>query len=286
MAIAPLSLSYAPGTAAYAISRLNREIEESTYRITSGNRFYDSAEDPGALATATKLQAQITGLRNGLLNGTAASSLLEVAYGGLTIINDALQQMKTLATSANSGALTTNQRALLDISFQALADEIDSTVASTTFNGKALLDGSASPFQFPLGENPTPTLDVTIDPVDTATLFSGATPSIGTQALAQTASPVIDDALALVQTALAEVASSRTAVDATENNIALRIFNIDEARASLEDVNLPREISRYASLLVQQQAGFSVSAQTQALNSGLLDLLKLNLPKFDFLKAE
>lgn len=286
MALAPLSLSYAPGTAAYAIARLNTEIEESTYRITSGQRFYDSGEDPGSIAAATKLQTQIRGLRQGILNGSAAGSLLQIAANGLSNISGLLEQMKALATAANSTVLTDNDRALLDVNFQALADAIDATVASTSFGGTLLLDGSASPFQFPLSENSTPTLDVTIDPVDTASLFGGTTPSIGTQVLAQAASDTVEDAQELVQIALAEVASSQSVVNASENNLALRIFNIDEARASLEDINLPKEISRHAALLIQQQAGFSVNAQTQALSSNLLDLLKFNFPVFDFLAVE
>jgi len=73
-----------------------------------------------------------------------ASSLLQIADGGLSNITDILSRQKALAVSANSGSLSDTERAFLQQEFSALTSEIDRIVGSTEFNGIKLLDGSVS----------------------------------------------------------------------------------------------------------------------------------------------
>lgn len=139
--------SIATPASSFALNGLNRatqDITSSSYRLSTGDRFYRAGDDVAGLSIATRMQTNLTSFRQALQNNAQADSLLQVAYGGLSQINSILDDMKGLATQANSGSLTSVERALLDLEFQTLRQEIDRIASQTNFNGINLLDGSIS----------------------------------------------------------------------------------------------------------------------------------------------
>lgn len=144
MTITSLSTTSIGASAVYGLNASTDQISASTYRLSSGNRFYRAGDDVASLSISTKLQSQLTAHRQGLLNNSQADSLLQVAYGGLTQISSILDDMKSLTVQSNSGSLTSTERAALDLQFQNLRDEIDGIADSTNFGGRALLDGTVS----------------------------------------------------------------------------------------------------------------------------------------------
>ncbi len=116
----------------------------SVARLSSGNRIVKSSDDVAALTIGTSLQIGVSTLRVALLNAAQGSSLLQVADGGLTQINNIAARMKAIAIQAGSGSVDDSVRLFLNQEFQALSDEIDRLATSTNFNGVGLLDGSLS----------------------------------------------------------------------------------------------------------------------------------------------
>ncbi len=141
------SVGGASATAQSAIIGLNNALDKvsiSTARLSSGNRLIRAGDDVAALTQAVKLQSNITSLRQALQNTTQADSFLQVAYGGLSTINDILNDMQTLAVQSSSGSVTDAERAFLQVEFDELSAEIDSIASNTAFNDIKLLDGSLS----------------------------------------------------------------------------------------------------------------------------------------------
>jgi len=116
--------------------------EASIARLSSGNRIISASDDVAGLAIGTVLKTNVSTLRTVLTSTSQALSMLSIADGGLSNIGDILQRQKSLAVSANTGALSNNERAFLNQEFQALSSEIDRLVDATVFNGIKLLDGS------------------------------------------------------------------------------------------------------------------------------------------------
>lgn len=116
----------------------------SIARLSSGNKIIRAADDVAGLSIGTSLRTTVSTLRTALKNATQASTLLQVADGGLGKIGDILQRQKALATQANSGTLSTTERGYLNQEFQSLKNEIDRLVSSTKFNSITLLDGSTA----------------------------------------------------------------------------------------------------------------------------------------------
>ncbi len=118
--------------------------ESSIAKLSSGNRIIRASDDVAGLAVGTSLATTVSTLKTVLGTTNQASSLLQIADGGLKNIADILARQKSLAVSANSGSLSDTERAFLQQEFAALSTEIDRIVDSTEFNGIKLLDGSVS----------------------------------------------------------------------------------------------------------------------------------------------
>jgi flagellin len=124
------------------IAAANTATSSDVARLSSGNRIIQASDDVASLATGTSLANQVSALRAAQTNAAQGNSLLQVADGALAQIQIILQQQKSIALQAGSGALTDTDRGFLNQQFQALSQQIDNLTTSTTFNGVGLIDGS------------------------------------------------------------------------------------------------------------------------------------------------
>ncbi len=132
-------------TANTALRYLNQNSAASASslsKLSSGSRIVRASDDAASLAVGTKIKADVTALKQASVNAGQASSLLQVADGGLAQTVDILLRMKALSVQAQSGSVSDNERGFLDREFQALRAQIDSITEQTKFNGTTLLDGS------------------------------------------------------------------------------------------------------------------------------------------------
>lgn len=118
--------------------------QSSIARLSSGQRIVRASDDVAALSIGTILRTNVNTLRTALSNANQASTVLQIADGGLANITEILQRQKALATQATSGSLSDAERGFLNQEFQALATEIDRLVDNTKFNSVVLLNGSLS----------------------------------------------------------------------------------------------------------------------------------------------
>src|SRR5690606_25984990 len=76
------------------------------------------------------------------VNAGQAVSMLQIADGAMSRIDDILVRMKTLAVQSSPGQLSDTERGMLNGEFTALSSEIDRIADDTDFNGTKLLGGS------------------------------------------------------------------------------------------------------------------------------------------------
>lgn len=170
--IAPLNSASIYNAPVSAFQTANRNIQLSVTRLASGNRLVTPSTDVAALSVSSRLKSQVVALKAAQSNTAQASSLTQVAEGGLSQIRSIVDRMKALAVQANSSSLTTADRALLETEFSGLSDEIDSIAENTRFNNIYLLNGDSS------GENSVTTRTTQSDQA-TATLAFTANPTAG-----------------------------------------------------------------------------------------------------------
>jgi flagellin len=132
------------GVALNASLTTQNELQTLTQRLSSGLRVNSAADDPSGLAIAETLASKVSGLDEGAQQLQTANNALTVADGAMSTISDILQRMRTLVVQARSSLESAADTANIQDELNELTLEINHIAESTTFNGRQLLDGSAS----------------------------------------------------------------------------------------------------------------------------------------------
>jgi len=132
------------GGALNASLKTQNELQSLTKRLSSGLRVNSATDDPSGLAIAESLASKVSGLDEGSRQIQTANNALTVAEGAMTTIGDILQRMRSLVVQARSGLQSTADHGNIQAELSQLRLEIDRIAQNTSFNGRALLDGSAS----------------------------------------------------------------------------------------------------------------------------------------------
>ena len=154
------------------MDRVQRELESSINKLSSGSRINKAADDAAGMAVANRMESQIRGLTMAIRHGKDGQNLVDTADGAQIEISNMLQRLRELAVQAASDTLDTNNRTFLNSEATALKAEINRISEQTTWNNLNLLDGTYTGKVFQVGFKGAETIDVTID--DAATDAIGA----------------------------------------------------------------------------------------------------------------
>jgi len=127
-------------TASRYLSRTTVELTKSLERLSSGMRINRAADDASGLSVSQKFRAQVASLSVAQRNASEATSILQVAEGGMEQTHAMLVRLKELATQSASANLNGN-RTEVDAEAQKLITQIDAIANSTQYNGINLLNG-------------------------------------------------------------------------------------------------------------------------------------------------
>jgi flagellin len=133
--------AYAANVAHRNLAMTDTQASASLAKLSIGKRVVSARDDAASMAVGSRMNAEVHGLKQAVVNSGQANSMLQIADGAMSAVSDILTRMKTLAIQASSGNLSATERAFLDVEFQALTAEIDRIADDTDFNGTQLLDG-------------------------------------------------------------------------------------------------------------------------------------------------
>jgi len=171
-----------------AASSVNKEMEISMERLSTGKRINGAADDAAGVAIASRLSAEIRGTDQAIRNAMDAQALIDTAEGAHQEVVNLLQRMRELAVQAANGTNDANDRTSLQGEIDQLSSEIDRIAQVTTWAGQKLLNGdhtadSAAPstagnasFTFNVGSRTgsADTITTNISAVSAANLGLGA----------------------------------------------------------------------------------------------------------------
>jgi flagellin len=110
-------------------------------RLSSGLRINRAADDAAGLSVREGMRAELSGLRQNVLNAEQGSNLLQVAEGSLNEISAMLIRMRELSVQAASSTVNDLNRESIQAEFSQIIQEIDRISLSTTYNDQVLLTG-------------------------------------------------------------------------------------------------------------------------------------------------
>ncbi len=134
--------NYAANVALRTLQKSDAEATNSLAKLSAGMRVLSAKDDAASMAIGTRLKGDVASLRMASVNAGQASSMLQIAEGGMSTISDMLTRAKVLATQAGSGSVSDVERGMLQREFSSLQSEIDRVTSTTKFSDTVLLNGT------------------------------------------------------------------------------------------------------------------------------------------------
>lgn len=255
-------------------------VAQATERLSSGLRINSAKDDAAGLAISNRMSSQVRGLNQAIRNANDGISMSQTAEGAMQEITNNLQRVRELAVQAANASNTASDRQSLNEEVTQLVAEINRAATQTTFNGRALLDGTFNSQQFQIGMNKNENLSFTISNMQANALGVGSSSSYSTSvtgsevtATALTAGDMtingydigaaVDDGVSLENWTTATVA----AVDAAASGIA--VANIINASSGDTGVT--------AAVNATTLAGAAITAGATAVTAGQIRINGVDL---------
>ena len=118
-----------------------RDLNTRLERLSSGLRVNRAADDAAGLSVREGMRAELSGLKQNVLNAEQGSNLLQVAEGSLNEINAMLIRMRELTVQSASSTVNDLNRESIQAEYTQIIQEIDRISLSTTYNDQVLLTG-------------------------------------------------------------------------------------------------------------------------------------------------
>ena len=98
----PLNIisNFAANVAHRNLTMSDMAASNSLAKLSAGTRVLGAKDDAAAMAVGSRLAAEIAGLKTAAVNAGQAISMLQVADGAMSQVNDVLVRMKSLAAAA------------------------------------------------------------------------------------------------------------------------------------------------------------------------------------------
>lgn len=260
------------------LKEVSNKADKSLEQLSSGKRITKAADDAAGMAIATNLDAQTKGLRQATRNANDGISLVQTAEGGLNEVSNILIRLRELTVQAASDTVGDNERGFLDKEYQQLNQEIDRISASTIFNGTSLLDGESEKgtMDFQVGAFAGEQNVIQYDSDKTnASADSIGVEGTGISSKDDALSSIqnVDDAINIVSGQRANLGSIQSRLQSTVSNLEVQTLNQEQARSTIEDVDVAKASAEMASNNVLKSAGISTLAQANNIPNSALRLI-------------
>ena len=137
--------------AAASASSVNREMETSMARLSSGKRINSASDDAAGVAISSRLSAEIRGTDQAIRNSLDGQALIDTAEGAHKEIENILQRMREVAVQASNDTNNSQDRQNLQAEIDALVTEINRIASTTTWAGEKLMEDEFTDFSFQVG---------------------------------------------------------------------------------------------------------------------------------------
>ena len=107
------------------------DLSRSIEKLSSGLRINSAKDDSAGLTISSEMTASIRSAQSLSRNIGDGISLVQVAEGALTEVNQILQRLRELAVQASNGTLNASDRKVLNQEFLQLKSEVDRLADST-----------------------------------------------------------------------------------------------------------------------------------------------------------
>lgn len=256
----------------------SNEISTTMARLSSGYRINRSSDDAAGLAISESLRAQIRGFKQANRNANDGISLVNVAEGGLNEVSNMLVRMRELAIQTSSDTISDKERALVDVEYQQIKEEVERVAQTTQFNGTQLLNGTGGVLDFQVGNYNDPlndriSFDAGFGNASLESLGLGEL-SVASKEGSQESLSFVDEAMSFVGAARANLGALQNRLQSTSQTLATAEENFAAANSRIRDTDIAAESTNLAKNNILMNAATSVLAQANTQQQLALKLLQ------------
>jgi len=235
-----------------SLNSINLNQYLSMQSMSSGKRLNTAADNPAGMAQSVSYTVQLSSTAQAMSNAQDASSMLNVAQGGVTQVGGDLQNINTLSVQAGDGALNASDKRAIQAQINQSVQDINQTANNTQFNGKPLLNGTQS-LSAQNGPNVGNAQSVPSTNLTASSLgLSGVdvtTPSGQVSALS-----AVSSAIDQVSASGASLGAAQTGLNVSQSTQGAAYNNLSAANGTLGDTNYASSASSLARSNIRQQA--------------------------------
>ncbi len=259
-----------------SLNRNSRALQSTLGRIASGTRINRAGDDAAGLAVAENLDASTRSLAVAKRNANDGLSVIQTAEGATGEVGNILKRMRELAVQSASDTLADDERAYIQDEFTELTGEVDRIANVTEFNGVALGDGSNATLDVQVGIHDTADdrIAITLGDLRGATLgVDAGSIDLSTSAGGQAALTTLDTAIDTVNGYRSDYGAVSNRLDSAVRNLDTYTESLTSAESVIRDADFAYEAAEMSRYQIMQQAGQSVLAQANQINSGAVRLI-------------
>ena len=233
-----------------ASNNYQNSINKTLGMIASGVE--NKIDDAASASISSMLSSEVAAMGQGMMNLNDGISMMQIADGTTTSLSKNAAELNAMSVRYNSAALNTQDRAALQSDFNALAQSMQQSIDSTTYNNKALfgsdisIETSQGLVNASVGTIDTQGLDITS--MDSIVAFQNRLSSVQSDIGSNTNS-MISSANALQQAFVSTSAAKSQLEDA---DIADMVMQLQQNAMKLETSTLAQV--HQTSLLQQQMS--------------------------------
>ena len=272
-----INTNYAAVLARKNLAQVQREMDKSVERLSSGKRINNAADDAAGSAIAGRMESQIRGLTMGIRHAKDGQSLVGTAEGAMQELNKILQRMRELAVQSSSGVANPVDRDYLNLEMAQLVSQVDAISVNTKFNSQNVLTGGTFTFYTDIDIRGATIVTPGADMAASALAISVKSVSIGggvDQADLSNVVSAIDNALASVDNKRASLGAVANRFDHIIDNLQNVIMNTVSSKSRIVDTDFSIETTNLTRNTVLQQAATSMLAQANAQKNSILSLIQ------------
>ncbi len=253
------------------------DLNRAVNRLSSGLRINNAWEDPAGLAISERFRAQIASMEEAERNANYNINMIQTAEGALSIIDEILIRMRSLAVEASNGGLSSSDRNALNLEFQQLKSEITRIADTTNYNGKYLLSGnySSTGIKMHIGTNNTENVDyyyLNFSKMTASALSIGSSTLTETQ-LAQAAINSIDTAITSKDNERTSLGAYVERLQHTIRNMQVTRENAVKSESQIRDADIAQEMSEFTRAQILTQSGVAMLAQANSVPQMIAGLI-------------
>ena len=259
-----------------SLTRANNEVSKSMERLATGKANANAGDRSSYVAMGDVFRLDFAGTKAGIKGAAVVMGYLETGMRVIDAASGLLQRLQELAVLGANGTNTTEDNDAIDAEAEAIADEFNRMMTTSTYKGENVFVTTASSKNVAMGGR-SANLTFGIGTVTYSALYQSNTiqskPSEGATTVG-----VLTFKIESIQTKLnsarVEAGSQYAALESALNYTLDLTAQYELGFNTVNDVNFSMETAHLAKNQILQQAATAMLAQANRGQQGLLQLIQ------------